>query len=212
MVINADAQLRQQRATARSDVTLQQVKGFMHAQATDEQRARAATQDGNFTVVSIFVNPLQFSSEADYEGYPRTLGVDARLLTDASVDVLFAPSAAEVFPKEQSFPEIDPGVVGERFEGEFRPGHFAGMLKVVSRLLDIVVPDRAYFGEKDAQQVALVTQMVDAQVHSGRREPMSVVVCPTIRSEQGLALSSRNLRLSGAELESATELYGALVG
>jgi pantoate--beta-alanine ligase len=168
-------------------------------------------QDGNFTVVSIFVNPLQFSSEADYEGYPRTLGVDARLLTDASVDVLFAPSAAEVFPKEQSFPEIDPGVVGERFEGEFRPGHFAGMLKVVSRLLDIVVPDRAYFGEKDAQQVALVTQMVDAQVHSGRREPMSVVVCPTIRSEQGLALSSRNLRLSGAELESATELYGALV-
>ena len=168
-------------------------------------------QEGNFTVVSIFVNPLQFSSEEDYEGYPRTLGVDARLLTDASVDVLFAPSAAEIFPKEQSFPEIDPGVVGERFEGEFRPGHFAGMLKVVSRLLDIVVPDKAYFGEKDAQQVALVTQMVDAQVHSGRREPMSVVVCPTIRSEQGLALSSRNLRLSGAELESATELYRALV-
>ena len=168
-------------------------------------------QDENFTVVSVFVNPLQFSTEDDFEGYPRTLGVDARLLTDASVDVLFAPSAAEVFPKDQSFQEPDPGPMGQRFEGEFRPGHFAGMLKVVSRLLDIMVPDNAYFGEKDAQQAALVTKMVESQVATGTREPMRVVVCPTIRSEQGLALSSRNLRLSDLEIESANDIYRALV-
>lgn len=168
-------------------------------------------KDENFTAVSIFVNPLQFSSEDDYEGYPRTLGVDARLLTDASVDVLFAPNASEVFPKEQSFLEPDPGALGEKFEGEFRPGHFAGMLKVVSRLFDLVEPDRAYFGEKDAQQAALVKKMVEDQVASGQREPVSVVVCPTIRSEAGLALSSRNSRLSDAELELAGEIYGALV-
>lgn len=168
-------------------------------------------QDDNFTVVSIFVNPLQFSSEDDYEGYPRTLGVDARLLTDAGVDVLFAPSANEVFPKGQDFAQPDPGKLGERFEGEYRPGHFAGMLKVVSRLFDIVVPDKAYFGEKDAQQVALVTQMTQTQVTSGIREPMSVVVCPTIRSEQGLALSSRNQKLRDHEIDSANEIYQALL-
>ncbi len=167
--------------------------------------------DENFTVVSIFVNPLQFSSEDDYESYPRTLGVDARVLTDASVDVLFAPSAGEVFPKDQVFLEPDPGALGERFEGEFRPGHFAGMLKVVSRLFDLVEPDRAYFGEKDAQQAALVKKMVEDQVASGQREPVSVVVCPTIRSETGLALSSRNSRLSDSDLELANEIYGALV-
>ena len=168
-------------------------------------------QDGNFTVVSIFVNPLQFSSEDDYEGYPRTLGVDARLLTDAGVDLLFAPSAAEVFPKNQSFLEPDPGLLGTRFEGEFRPGHFAGMLKVVNRLFDLVGPDVAYFGEKDAQQVALVTQLVDSQVGSGAREPLRIVVCPTIRAADGLALSSRNQRLTQAELAVAAELYQALV-
>ena len=168
-------------------------------------------QDDNFTVVSIFVNPLQFSSEDDYEGYPRTLGVDARLLTDAGVDVLFAPSASEVFPKGQEFTEPNPGKLGESFEGEFRPGHFAGMLKVVSRLFDIVAPDRAYFGEKDAQQVALVAQMAQSQVASGVREPLSVVICPTIRSEEGLALSSRNQRLKDQEVESANEIYRALI-
>ncbi|MEK9987976.1 MAG: pantoate--beta-alanine ligase, partial [Aquiluna sp.] len=139
------------------------------------------------------------------------LGVDARVLTDASVDVLFAPAAGEVFPKDQVFLKPDPGSLGERFEGEFRPGHFAGMLKVVSRLFDLVVPDRAYFGEKDAQQAALVKKMVEDQVASGQREPVSVVVCPTIRSETGLALSSRNSRLSGSDLELANEIYGALV-
>ena len=168
-------------------------------------------KEENFTVVSIFVNPLQFSSEDDYESYPRTLGVDARLLTDASVDVLFAPSANEVFPKGQSFSEPDPGALGGKFEGEFRPGHFAGMLKVVSRLLDLVLPDRAYFGEKDAQQAALVKKMVEDQVASGQRAPVSIVVCPTIRSETGLALSSRNSRLSEAELGLANEVYTALL-
>jgi len=167
--------------------------------------------DNNFTVVSIFVNPLQFSTADDFDDYPRTLGVDARLLTDAGVEVLFAPSASEVFPSSEKFLEPEPGQTGEKFEGEFRPGHFAGMLKVVNRLFDIVSPNSAYFGEKDAQQAALVTQMVNSQVSSGLREPLSVVVCPTIRSEEGLALSSRNLRLSQSDTQSALEIYRALV-
>lgn len=172
---------------------------------------RAAQANQNFTVVSVFVNPLQFGEKDDFNSYPRTLGVDARLLTDAGVDVLFAPNLAEVFPADLDLSEPVPGSIAEKFEGEFRPGHFAGMLKVVSRLFDLVAPDYAYFGEKDAQQLALVKQMVSEQIKAGRREPMRVVSCPTIRDEHGLALSSRNSRLSEAEILIARSLQQALL-
>jgi pantoate--beta-alanine ligase len=171
---------------------------------------RQAQKDNHFVVVSIFVNPLQFGETSDFDSYPRTLGVDARLLTNAGVDVLYAPSVQEVFPKGVNLPEPAPGRLGEGFEGEARPGHFAGMLKAVSRLFDLVRPDAAYFGQKDAQQLALVKQMVAEQISDGMREPMSVIACPTIRDESGLALSSRNQKLSQEELAIAQSLSRAL--
>jgi len=172
---------------------------------------RLAQANKDFTVVSIFVNPLQFGEKSDFDSYPRTIGVDARLLTDANVDVLFSPSGHEVFPADLELAEPVAGAIAQKFEGEYRPGHFGGMLKVVSRLFDLVSPDHAYFGEKDAQQLALVKQMVSEQITAGRREPMKVIACPTIRDEQGLALSSRNSRLSDAELRTARTLYQALL-
>lgn len=172
---------------------------------------RQAQRQSDFVVVSVFVNPLQFGEKTDFDSYPRTLGVDARLLTDAGVDVLFAPSVQEVFPAQAKLTEPVPGKIAEGFEGAARPGHFAGMLKVVSRLFDLVQPDYAFFGQKDAQQLALVRQMVAEQISDGRRDPMKVVACETIRDENGLALSSRNSRLSPAELEIAGTLYKALV-
>jgi len=172
---------------------------------------RLAQANKDFTVVSIFVNPLQFGEKSDFDSYPRTIGVDARLLTDASVDVLFSPSGHEVFPSDLELAEPVAGAIAQKFEGEYRPGHFGGMLKVVSRLFDLVSPDHAYFGEKDAQQLALVKQMVSEQITAGRRDPMKVIACPTIRDEQGLALSSRNSRLSDAELRTARTLYQALL-
>jgi pantoate--beta-alanine ligase len=172
---------------------------------------RLAQANKDFTVVSIFVNPLQFGEKSDFDSYPRTIGVDARLLTDANVDVLFSPSGHEVFPSDLELAEPVAGAIAQKFEGEYRPGHFGGMLKVVSRLFDLVSPDHAYFGEKDAQQLALVKQMVSEQIAAGRREPMKVIACPTIRDEQGLALSSRNSRLSDAELRTARTLYQALL-
>lgn len=171
---------------------------------------RRSQQDNHFTVVSVFVNPLQFGEKNDFEKYPRTLGVDARLLTDASVDVLYAPSVQEVFPEGAKLLEPQPGKLGEEFEGKSRPGHFQGMLKVVSRLFDLVSPDVAYFGEKDAQQLALVRQMTESQISLGQREPLKIVGCKTIREESGLALSSRNRRLSIEELKVAETISQAL--
>jgi len=172
---------------------------------------RQAQQDGHFVVVSIFVNPLQFNQTSDYESYPRSIGVDARLLTDAGIDLLYAPSANEIYPAGVTLKEPAVGSIGERFEGEIRPGHFAGMLKVVSRLFDLARPDAAYFGEKDFQQLALVKQMVSEQIAGGYREPMRVIGCPTIRDDSGLALSSRNVRLSEKELEIARTIGKALL-
>ncbi len=172
---------------------------------------KEAQKSNQFVVVSIFVNPLQFGEKTDFDSYPRTLGVDARLLTDAGVEVLFAPNVQEVFPAGLSLTEPEPGLLGERFEGEYRPGHFAGMLKVVSRLFDLVQPDSAYFGEKDAQQLALVRQMVSEQIAAGRRDPMKVVGCKTIRDDYGLAFSSRNTRLRESEIDIARSLSRALI-
>jgi len=172
---------------------------------------KEAQKSNQFVVVSIFVNPLQFGEKSDFDSYPRTLGVDARLLTDAGIDVIFAPNAQEVFPAGLSLSEPEPGRIGERFEGEYRPGHFTGMLKVVSRLFDLVQPDSAYFGEKDAQQLALVRQMVSEQIAAGRRDPMKVVGCKTIRDDYGLAFSSRNSRLRENETDIARSLSRALI-
>ena len=166
--------------------------------------------DGYFVVVSIFVNPKQFPDQADFGDYPRTLGVDARLLTDAGVDLLFAPGNGDVYPSGLALKQPIAGEAGEKFEGEFRPGHFDGMLLVVNRLFDLVQPSAAYFGEKDLQQLALVKQMVRQQIQAGEREPLKVVSCATVRDERGLALSSRNIRILPEHLDAARSVSRAL--
>ena len=169
-----------------------------------------AQQRCDFVVVSVFVNPLQFGANEDFDTYPRTLGIDANLLSDHDVDVLFAPSPAEVYPASSPVKQLSAGAMGEKFEGEVRPGHFDGMLTVVNRLFDIVTPDCVFFGQKDAQQVALVKQMLSQQISSGRRSPIELVVGKTIRNESGLALSSRNKFLTDRDMPAALSLSRAL--
>jgi pantoate--beta-alanine ligase len=170
-----------------------------------------AKENSDFVVVSIFVNPKQFGAGEDFERYPRTLGVDARLLTDAGVHLLYAPSVSEIYPIDTSVKQLAAGPIGKNFEGASRPGHFDGMLTVVSRLFDLVRPDSVYFGQKDAQQVALVRQMLKEQISAGEREPVKLFVGETIRRADGLALSSRNKFLTESDMPAALSLSRALM-
>ncbi len=163
-----------------------------------------ARRDARVVVVSIFVNPLQFDRKDDLERYPRTLEADLEICRSLGVDVVFTPAASEMYP---SPPECSVSVhrVAEHLCGRFRPGHFDGVATVVLKLFQIVQPDRAYFGEKDAQQLAVIQRMVaDFNI------PTEIVPVPTIREADGLALSSRNARLSSDERVSALVLYRAL--
>lgn len=173
-----------------------------------------AKSKGYFTVASIFVNPLQFNDPADYESYPRSFGVDNRLLSDRGCDLLFAPEREEVFPVA---PEIlsaaevtGAEIIARKFEAEYRPGHFDGMLTVVSRLFDLVNPDVAIFGQKDAQQLALIRLLVRQQVSQGDRSPIEIMAAPTVRAASGLALSSRNSLLSDSDRDKAASIHRAL--
>ena len=202
-----NAQLIEAREQGRK-VALVPTMGALHkGHLSLVQRALA---DGYFVVVSIFVNPKQFGDEADFGDYPRTLGVDARLLTDAGVDLLFAPGNSDIYPPGVELKQPKAGEIGQKFEGEYRPGHFDGMLLVVNRLFDLVNPSAAYFGEKDFQQLVLVQKMVRQQIQSGEREPLKIVSCETVRDEEGLALSSRNIRIKPEHLGAARSIYRAL--
>ena len=172
---------------------------------------KRAQQSCDFIVVSTFVNPLQFGAGEDFDSYPRTISVDARLLTDQGADALFAPGVNDVYPKNLEVKKLIAGPIGQGFEGLIRPGHFDGMLTVVSRLLDMVTPDQVFFGEKDAQQAALVAKLVLDQMVSGMRSPIKLVVCETVRDTDGLALSSRNRRLTQHQLVVAKTIYPALL-
>ena len=166
-----------------------------------------AHEQSDFVVVSIFVNPLQFGANEDFEKYPRTLQDDAEKLSAANVDVLFAPDVEDVYPHGDQITQ-HAGPVGETFEGAIRPGHFDGMLTVVARLFDLVRPDISVFGNKDAQQLFLIRQMVENSNH--RWNALQVVGAPIIREEDGLAMSSRNRYLSETERESAQKISRAL--
>ena len=172
---------------------------------------KRAIQETQFVVVSVFVNPLQFGEGEDFDKYPRALGVDANLLGELGADVLFAPSAQEVYPKDNPIAQLSAGELGRVFEGRSRPGHFDGMLTVVNRLFNLVAPDAVFFGAKDAQQVALVRRMLAEQTASGQRSPIRLFECETIRDEHGLAHSSRNRFLSAAEVEVARTISAALI-
>jgi pantoate--beta-alanine ligase len=166
-----------------------------------------AHQQSDFVVVSIFVNPLQFAAAEDFEKYPRTLQEDAEQLSAVGVDVLFAPDVDGVYPNGDRITQHS-GPIGETFEGAARPGHFDGMLTVVARLFDLVKPDLAVFGNKDAQQLFLIRRMVENSNH--RWNALQVIGAPIIREEDGLAMSSRNRYLSSDERELAQKISRAL--
>ena len=168
---------------------------------------RAARSECATVVVSIYVNPTQFSSPADLAAYPRTIEADANLAEAHGADVLFHPNDAEIYPPDVAVPPVDPGPLALRLEGAARPGHFAGVATVVSRLFDLVHPDRAYFGEKDAQQLRVVEWMSARRTAS---PPVSIRRVPTVRDADGLALSSRNVRLSPAGRAAAVAVPRAL--
>lgn len=179
------------------------------------QLARTAVAENDVVVVSIFVNPLQFGEAADLDRYPRTLSADLALLDAEGVDLVFAPSVEEVYPGGEPKVRIAAGPMAQKWEGAVRPGHFDGALTVVAKLLHFGMPDaaastgppeyRAYFGQKDAQQLALVKRMV-----ADLNFPVEIVAVPIVRSADGLALSSRNRFLSADEREAALVLSRAL--
>ena len=164
----------------------------------------AAREENDLVVASLFVNPTQFGAGEDLDKYPRDEERDARLAEEAGVDVLFAPDANELYPPGfQTWVEVEE--LGSRLEGAHRPGHFRGVATICLKLFNIVRPDRAYFGQKDAQQVAVVKRMVRDLDHE-----VQIRVVPTVRDADGLALSSRNAYLSPEERELALTLPRAL--
>lgn len=164
----------------------------------------AARRDCELVVVSIFVNPIQFNSKDDLERYPRTLDADMAMCGGLGVDIVFAPATAEMYPAPLEC-MVDVGRLGDHLCGRFRPGHFRGVATVVLKLFQIVQPQAAYFGEKDAQQLAIIRQLVaDFNV------PVAIVGVPTVREADGLAMSSRNRHLSVDERRIAPCLHEAL--
>lgn len=166
---------------------------------------RRAREVGTQVVVTIFVNPLQFNDPSDLKRYPRTLEADCALLEAEGVDAVFAPSVEEMYPGGDPVVTVSAGALGDVFEGAHRPGHFDGVLTVVLKLMHLTAPDVALFGAKDAQQVIAVRTMV-RDLAAGVR----VEVVPTVRDDDGLALSSRNVHLSSEERERALALSRAL--
>jgi pantoate--beta-alanine ligase len=167
-----------------------------------------AKQENEVVVASIFVNPLQFNDKTDLEKYPRTLQADIEKLSSVQCDALFAPTPNEMYPtREDTLPMvIDFGGADKIVEGFFRPGHFAGVCTVVKKLFDIIEPHGAYFGEKDYQQLVLVYRMVEKL-----KLPVRIVPVKTMREEDGLAMSSRNVRLTEEERKHASFIYKTLV-
>ena len=163
-----------------------------------------SVKENDVTVVSIFLNPTQFNDKKDLERYPRTLEADCELLEKCGAQVVFAPSVDEVYPEPDtrvfSYPPTDAVM-----EGAFRPGHFNGVCQIVSKLFDYVEPNRAYFGEKDYQQICVIRRMVE-----DLKMDINIVACPVIREESGLARSSRNTLLSDEERQLAAHIYRVL--
>jgi pantoate--beta-alanine ligase len=188
----------------RSTATLGLVPTMGALHAGHVRLIEEARHDCQAVVVSIFVNPLQFDREDDLRRYPRHLDADRQICARFGVDLVFAPSLEEMYPVR---PEctIDVGRLADHLCGQYRPGHFRGVATVVMKLFDIVQPDRAYFGEKDAQQLAIIRRLVaDLNV------PVQIVGVPTVREPDGLALSSRNAQLGPGERKLATTLFRML--
>jgi pantoate--beta-alanine ligase len=196
------ADLRAWRAGLTGSVGLVPTMGYLHAgHVSLVERAR---RENEHVVTSLFVNPTQFGPQEDLARYPRDLDRDRALLSAAGCDLLFAPTVADMYPHGTET-TVDVGSVAQPLEGERRPGHFRGVATVVLKLLHIVQPTRAYFGQKDAQQLGVIRRMVrDLNV------PVEIVGCPTVREPDGLALSSRNSYLDPEDRRAAPVLNRAL--
>ena len=167
---------------------------------------KQSVKENDVTVVSVFLNPTQFNHKGDLERYPRTLEADCQLLEACGADYVFAPTVEEIYPKPDNR-QFEFSPQSTVMEGAKRPGHFNGVCQVVSRLFYIVRPDRAYFGEKDWQQIAVIKRLVD---FIGMKDSITIVECPIVREQDGLAMSSRNMLLTADEREIAPKIYEAL--
>ena len=194
----------QRRAQLRAGLTLGFVPTMGALHEGHRSLVRQSKAENDRTLVSIFVNPIQFDREDDLRMYPRTMDTDTATCGSLGVDVVFAPTVEEMYPVPLAC-AIDVGKVADHLCGPFRPGHFTGVATVVMKLFQIVQADRAYFGEKDAQQLAVIRRLVaDFNV------PVEIVGVPTVREHDGLALSSRNRRLAPGDRTRAIALYRAL--
>ena len=173
---------------------------------------KQACAENAVCVVSVFVNPTQFNNKEDLLKYPRNIKKDAELLADLGVDFVFAPTPEEMYSQEEMQQEFafDFAGLDQVMEGKMRPGHFNGVVQVVSRLFDLVQPTRAYFGEKDFQQLAIIHHMVERSSLSKRYTGLKIVDCPIVRENSGLAMSSRNERLSEQEKQTAVTISQTL--
>lgn len=204
-VVNTVQELKAELAAFRSEgkkIGLVPTMGALHA--GHASLVGRSVKENDVTVVSVFVNPTQFNDKKDLETYPRTLEADCRLLESMGADIVFAPSAEEVYPEPDtrtfSYPPTDTVM-----EGAFRPGHFNGVCQIVSKLFSYVEPDKAYFGEKDFQQIAVVKAMVkDLNI------PVEICPCKIVREDDGLALSSRNALLTSEERKLAVNISRTL--
>jgi len=203
LLIHTRAELEAARAGRLGEVAVVMTMGALHEGHL--ALVRAARRRARTVIVTVFVNPLQFGPSEDFARYPRTLDQDLKRCEQAEVDIVFAPAVEEVYPGGEPKVRITPGPMGEVLEGTHRPGHFSGMLTVVNKLINMTGPDCAFFGEKDAQQLALIRRMaVDLNL------PVEIIGVPTVREPDGLALSSRNRFLSGEQRTSALSLSRAL--
>ena len=205
-VVHTIEELRRVLGQARAEgkkIGMVPTMGALHA--GHASLVKRSVAENGLTVVSVFLNPTQFNDKKDLEKYPRTLEADCALLESVGADVVFAPSVEEMYPEPDtrkfSYPPVDTVM-----EGAYRPGHFNGVCQIVSKLFAAAEPDRAYFGEKDFQQIAVIRAMV-----KDLKMPVEIVPCPVVREESGLAMSSRNTLLTDEERAVAANINAVLV-
>lgn len=212
-IINTKQELTSQMAACvRQGKTIGFVPTMGALHAGHASLVKCACAENDVCVVSVFVNPTQFNNKEDLLKYPRNIAKDAELLADLGVHFVFAPSPEEMYnpeEMEQTF-VFDFAGLDQVMEGKMRPGHFNGVVQVVSRLFDLVQPTRAYFGEKDFQQLAIIHHMVERSSMAERYTNLQIIDCPIIREDSGLAMSSRNERLSQEEKETAIAISKTL--
>lgn len=204
--------LRQVNACLQKNMTIGLVPTMGALHEGHATLVRRAVAENAVCVVSVFVNPTQFNNPEDLLKYPRTLDKDVELLTDLGVHFVFAPSPEEMYSENEmkdTF-SFDFNGLDQVMEGKMRPGHFNGVVQVVSRLFELVQPTRAYFGEKDFQQLAIIHHMVERSSLKNKFQGLKIVDCPIVREKNGLAMSSRNQRLSNEEKILAVEISKAL--